>query len=152
MLFEFFIQDVNVYIRFDIDNAKSSNRTHYYFIIELQPTCDFIGIVGYSLVGEEMNIRGVTGASVEIEYYLLEKYWHKGYMSEALKKLLTFAFEENSVRKAFAVCQIENVKSENVMVKCGMYKSAEQPEQKVYNGVLKERLKYELISDNYFRV
>lgn len=99
-----------------------------------------------------MNIRGVTGASVEIEYYLLEKYWHKGYMSEALKKLLTFAFEENSVRKAFAVCQIENVKSENVMVKCGMYKSAEQPEQKVYNGVLKERLKYELISDNYFRV
>ena len=38
------------------------------------------------------------------------------------------------------------------MVKCGMYKSAEQPEQKVYNGVLKERLKYELTSDNYFRV
>jgi ribosomal-protein-alanine N-acetyltransferase len=73
-------------------------------------------------------------------------------MSEALKKLLTFAFEKNSVRKAFAVCQIENVKSENVMVKCGMYKSAEQPEQKVYNGVLKERLKYELTSDNYFRV
>ena len=97
------ISDVNEYIRFYIDNAKSSNRT-YYFIIELQPTCDFIGIVGYSLVGEEMNIRCVTGASVEIEYYLLEKYWHKGYMSEALKRLLKFAFEENSVQKAFAVC------------------------------------------------
>lgn len=108
-----------------------------------------MGIVGYSLVGEEENIRGISGTLVEIEYYLLEKYWHKGYMSEALKRLLTFAFEENSVQKAFAICQIENAKSKKVMIKCGTYKSAEQPEPKVYNGVLKERLKYELTSDTY---
>lgn len=146
------ISDVNEYIKFYIDNAKSSNRTHYYFIIELQSTHEFAGIIGYAFVGEEVSIRGITGALVEIEYYLLEKYWHKGYMSEALKKLLKFAFEENGVQKAFAICQTENVKSEKVMVKCGMYKSAEQPEAKVYNGEPKERLKYELTSDNYFRV
>jgi hypothetical protein len=30
------------------------------------------------------------------------------------------------------------------MIKCGMYKSAIQPEPKFYNGVLKENIRYEI--------
>ena len=145
------ISGVEDYIKFHVENAKSSNRTHYYYIIELQETRDFLGIIGYSFV-EDINMNGIFGWVMELEYYLLEEYWNKGYMSEALKAILSLAFEQNHAIKIFAQCHKDNIKSEKVMIKCGMYKSAKQPEPKVYNGVLKENVRYELTADNYVRL
>jgi RimJ/RimL family protein N-acetyltransferase len=48
------ISGIEDYIKFHVENAESSDRTHYYFVIELQSTRDFIGIIGYSFV-EKMN-------------------------------------------------------------------------------------------------
>jgi len=135
---------VEDYIKFHTENAKSANRTHYYFVIELQETFDFIGIIGYSFV-EEINLNGIVGSVMELEYYLLEEYWNKGYMTEALKKVISVAFENGHTLKLFAQCHKENVKSENVMIKCGMYKSEIQPQPKAYNGVFKENVRYEII-------
>ena len=140
------ISDVEHYIKFHTENAKSSNRTHYYFAIELQVPRDFVGIIGYSFV-EEINIRGIAGWVMELEYYLLEEHWGKGYMTEALKKIISLAFETNNVIKIFAQCRKDNIKSEKVMIKCGMYKSEKQPEPRIYNGVLKEPIRYELTAD-----
>ena len=149
------ISDVEDYIKFHLENALSSNRTHYYYVIELQESREFIGSIGYAFV-EKININGIDGAVVELEYYLLEEYWNKGYMPEALKKIILSAFdefdenEENNgpnVLKIFAQCHKDNPRSEKVMIKCGMYKSAKQPEPKLYNGVLKENVRYELVAN-----
>ena len=137
---------IEEYIKFHLENRKSSNRTHYYFCIELQETCKFLGMIGYSFV-EEDNIDGITGATMEVEYYLLEEHWGNGYMSEALKKIITVAFENNHARKIFAQCHKDNSRSEKVMIKCGMYKSANQPAPKIYNGVLKENVRYEIVAE-----
>jgi len=143
--------DVEDYIRFHLQNAASSNRTHHYFIIELRETREFLGSVGYSFV-EETEINGVTGPVMELEYYLLEAHWNRGYMTEALKRILTLAFEKNHARKIFAQCHRENVKSENVMIKCDMKKSAIQPKPKAYNGVFKENVRYEMTADDFMRL
>ncbi|MCL2517852.1 MAG: GNAT family N-acetyltransferase [Oscillospiraceae bacterium] len=145
------ISDVESYIKFHMENAKSSNRTHYYYVMELQKTREFIGSIGYSFV-EETMINGISGWVMELEYYLLEEHWNKGYMTEALRKIISSAFEKDNILKIFAQCRKDNVKSENVMIKCGMYKSAKQPEHKMYNGVLKEPVRYELTADSYVRV
>jgi len=141
------ISYVEAYIKFYIENAQSSNRTHYYFVIELQETYDFIGIIGYSFV-EEIN----DGSVMELEYYLLEEYWNNGYMTEALKKVIALAFEDGNVLKLFAQCHKDNVKSENVMIKCGMHKSEIQPRPKAYNGVLKENVRYEMTASDYRKI
>jgi RimJ/RimL family protein N-acetyltransferase len=145
------ISDVENYIKFHLDIAESSNRTHYYFIIELKETRRFLGIVGYGFT-EQININGVTGPVMELEYYLLEEHWNKGYMPEALKKVISIAFEETHVMKIFAQCHKTNPRSERVMIKCGMYKSAEQPKPKLYNGILKENVRYELTAENYIKI
>jgi len=137
------ISDVEKYIDFHIKNNASSTRTHYYYVIELQETCEFLGMIGYSFA-EEIVIDGITGALMELEYYLLEEHWNKGYMPEALKKILAAAFEDKGVIKVFAQCHKDNPRSERVMIKCGMNKSAIQPAPKMYNGVLKENVRYEL--------
>jgi Acetyltransferases, including N-acetylases of ribosomal proteins len=137
------ISDVENYIDFHIKNAVSANRTHYYYVIESAQTREFLGSIGYSFV-EEAAINGKNGVVMELEYYLLEKHWGNGYMTEALKKVTSLAFESGKVVKIFAQCHIENKKSENVMIKCGMRKSAIQPKPKNYNGVLKVNVRYEL--------
>ncbi|MCL2546425.1 MAG: GNAT family N-acetyltransferase [Oscillospiraceae bacterium] len=142
------ISDVDKYIKFHLENAQSLNRTHYYFVIKTQATLDFVGIIGYSFV-ENININGTGGSAMELEYYLLKEHWRKGYMTEALRKVISLAFENNTIIKIFAQCHIENKQSEKVMIKCNMYKSAKQPKPKAYNGVLKENIRYELSADNY---
>jgi RimJ/RimL family protein N-acetyltransferase len=68
-------------------------------------------------------------------------------MPEALKKIISVAFEKDDVLKIFAQCHKDNPRSERVMIKCGMYKSANQPAPKMYNGVLKENIRYEITAD-----
>ena len=144
------ICDVEDYIKFHLENAVSPNRTHFYYVIELQETRNFIGTIGYAFV-EEIEINGVVGWVMELEYYLLEEYWDKGYMTESLEKIISLAFENNNIIKIFAQCHKDNPKSEKIMIKCGMYKSAQQPEPKLYNGVLKDPIRYELTADNYVK-
>jgi len=145
------VADVEDYIRFHLQNAASSNRTHHYFIIALRETREFLGSIGFSFV-EETELSGVTGPVMELEYYLLEEHWGRGYMTEALKRILALAFEKNHALKIFAQCHVENLKSENVMIKCGMKKSAIQPKPKAYNGVFKENVRYELTADDFMRM
>jgi len=137
------ISDIENYIKFHLENAKSSNRTHYYFTIQSKEHNEFLGMIGYANV-EKTCINDIAGWIAEFEYYLLEAHWNKGYMTEALKKAISFAFANKNILKVFAQCHKSNPKSENVMIKCGMYKSATQPMPKLYNGVLKENVRYEL--------
>jgi len=139
------ISDMDNYINFHIENAQAVSRTHYYYVIELQETYEFVGSIGYSFV-EETCINGISGSVMELEYYLLEEHWNKGYMTEALTKIISSAFENDSINKIFAQCHKDNHKSEKVMIKCGMVKSDNQPPPKNYNGVLKENIRYEVIS------
>jgi len=134
---------VESYINFHMENAKSSDRTHYYYVIELQETHEFVGSIGYAFV-ENAGINGVEGCVTELEYYLLEKHWNNGYMTEALKKIISSAFERGDMVKIFAQCHTDNHRSEKVMVKCGMRRSEKQPAPKFYNGTLKTNVRYEL--------
>lgn len=142
------IADVEKYIQFQMDNASSSFRTHYFFMIELQETGEFLGLIGYSFV-EDMTLNGKKGHIMEFEYYLLEKHWGKGYMTEALKKTIAVAFKDRSVVKVFAQCHTTNAKSEKVMIKSGMRKSPIQPKPKAYNGIFMENVRYELTADGH---
>jgi len=142
------ISDVDDYIAWYLDNAASANRTHYFTVIELRETHEFLGIVGYSFV-EEMNENGLQGAVMEFEYYLLESHWGKGYMTEALRKVMETAFTSKHAVKLFAQCHKDNPGSENVMQKCGMVLSAIQPKPKDYFGVIKENVRYEITADKY---
>ena len=142
------VSDVEDYIKFHTENALSSNRTHYYYVIELQKSRTFLGSIGYSFV-EIAVINGTSGSVMELEYYLLEEHWNKGYMTEALKKVIPLAFKTDNVIKIFAQCHKDNPKSENVMIKCGMHKSEKQPKPKLYNDELKENVRYEITTNDY---
>lgn len=59
-------------------------------------------------------------SKAELGYVISNKYWNKGYMTEALRKILRFGFETMELERIEARCFVENIASERVMQKCGM--------------------------------
>jgi ribosomal-protein-alanine N-acetyltransferase len=88
-------------INYILNDAKSADRTHYYFIIELKSTKAFIGTVGYAVIGTAETASG-DKTEVEIEYFLSEDYRNVGYATEALTGILKYAFENKRIQKASA--------------------------------------------------
>lgn len=56
----------------------------------------------------------------EIGFILTKEYWNQGIMSEAVKKLIQFGFEEMELNRIEARCHENNIASARVMEKVGM--------------------------------
>ncbi len=73
------------------------------------------------------------------------KFWGKGYTTEALQRVLEFAFSEDNVYRVSTGCLAENAGSERVMQKCGMIREAEHIDYEWHDGKMKTRLEYRLL-------
>lgn len=67
-----------------------------------------------------MIIARVNAEKWELGYVLARAYWRQGYMTEALKAIITWALKEKDIHRVWAVCDIENLASARVMEKIGM--------------------------------
>ena len=72
-----------------------------------------IGTCGFTKIDNENN-------SVEIGYIINPKFWGNGYATEAVKRILQFAFEELNVNRVEAKFMFGNEASLAVMEKSGM--------------------------------
>ena len=57
---------------------------------------------------------------VEIGYGMARSHWSKGYMTEALRTVIDWAFTQPEIFRAQAICDIENIGSARVMEKVDM--------------------------------
>jgi len=127
-----------------IDELLSKNRKLYSFIIENKVTNEFIGEIGYTVMKNTPY-----GKLVHLGYFILEEYWNKGFVTEALKRILEYAFVENNVYRIHTGCFKENIGSERVMQKCGFTKEAEFKEYALHEGKLKDRVEYRLLKTEW---
>jgi len=127
-----------------LKDSESENRKLYFFHMELKGSKEQVGSVGYTVIDETS-----AGKIVHLGYFSYPKFWGKGYMSEAVKRVLEFAFAENSVDKVMTGCLTENAGSEHVMLKNGMVKEAEYKDYELHDGKLKTRVEYRLLRDEW---
>jgi len=62
----------------------------------------------------------LPNSRAEIAYALSRKYWRKGYMTEAVREVITFGFRTMELNRIEARCKIKNIASARVMEKVGM--------------------------------
>ena len=86
-------------------------------------TDTLVGTIGYMDYNEE-------NATVEVGYSLAKWMWNGGYMTEALRRVISYTFEAMDINRIEAQHELENASSGRVMEKCGMIKE----------GVLRQRL------------
>jgi RimJ/RimL family protein N-acetyltransferase len=69
-----------------------------------------------------IEIVNIEQSGVQLGYVLARQFWGNGYMTEALKTIIDWAFDQNDIYRVWAVCDIENTASARVMVKAGLEK------------------------------
>ena len=127
-----------------ISDMSSPNRKFYFLHIELKDSHEQVGSIGYTVLDDTP-----VGKIVHLGYFSYPKFWGKGYMSEALKKILEFAFSQNDVYRVTTGCLAENKGSERVMQKSGMIKEAEHKDYEWHDGKMKPRLEYRLLRSEW---
>lgn len=88
-------------------------ENYYHWAITLKKNKKVIG--GISVVKIDDNAR-----KAEIGYCIGNDYWHQGYTSEAMARVIKFLFEEVDCNRIEAYHDINNVNSGKVMIKCGL--------------------------------
>lgn len=127
-----------------ITDSTNTDRTKYFFAIELADSGEFVGIIGYTVM---QNTQ--VGKIVHAGYFILPEYHGKGYTTEALQELLRFAFEDNDVYRFQTGCFAENRPSERVMQKCGLIRESYRKECAWHDGRLKDRVSYRLLKSEW---
>lgn len=127
-----------------LQDMKEVNRNYYFFHMELKQSHQQIGSIGYTVT----DVTPV-GKLVHMGYFIYPEFWGKGYTTEALQRVLEYAFLEDDVYRVTTGCLAENVGSEKVMIKCGMIKEAEHVDYEWHDGEMKTRLEYRLLRDEW---
>jgi RimJ/RimL family protein N-acetyltransferase len=69
-----------------------------------------------------IEITSIDQTGINLGYVLAKAYWGNGYMTEALRKIIEWALDQNDVYRVWAICDTENNASTRVMEKAGMQK------------------------------
>ncbi len=94
------------------------------FAITLKDSGRMIGTIGFMWINTDYQ-------SGEVGYSLSREYWNRGIMTEALKEVVRFGFEDLKLNRIEAQHEISNPASGKVMAHAGMQ----------YEGTLRQRLK-----------
>lgn len=93
--------------------ARYDADDFYQWGIELVETGELVGTI--SVVGIDESIE-----AVEIGYCLGRAWWGRGIMTETLRRVMAFFFDEAGANRVCAKHDVNNPASGAVMAKCGM--------------------------------
>ena len=127
-------------------DRESGHRQYYFLHMEIKETHEQVGSIGYTVVDDTP-----VGKIVHLGYFTYPEFWGKGYTSEALGKVLEYAFTEDNVYRVTTGCLKENAGSERVMQNNGMIKEAEHVDYEWHDGRMKTRLEYRLLKKEWER-
>ena len=127
-----------------LEDMNSPERKYYFLHMERKEDHQQVGSIGYTVTD-----RTPAGKLVHLGYFTYPEFWGKGYTSEALGKVLEFAFTQDNVYRVTTGCLAENRGSERVMQKNGMIREAEHKEYEWHDGKMKDRLEYRLLKKEW---
>lgn len=121
---------------------KIVNNTGINWGITIKGNPKIIGIIGHYKIQPE-NHRS------EIGYMMLPETSGKGYMSEAIKAVLTYGFDYLNLHSIEAVIDPDNVASEKILQKIGFVKEAHLLENELWEGKFWDSVIYSLLRRNF---
>lgn len=88
----------------------------------------------------------------EIGYVLNQKYWGKGYMTEAVSKVIEIGFEYLNLERIVIRHNVENIRSKRVIQKLGLvYEGIQRSSSVNSNGKRCDVAVYSILKDEYLK-
>jgi len=128
-----------------INEASFGEKRMKYFWGIFLKDGTYLGEIGYTVV----SIDHLNNKCVNLGYFIYKDYWNKGYVSEAVKEVLHFAFNIDNVVKIETGCLIDNVYSERIMIKLGFNKESHKKKSRWLNGKWIDRVEYGFTKEQY---
>ncbi len=123
--------------------AQNSNpQASYIFCLDLVETNQFIGLIA-------LNMGKPNYKTAEVWYKIHLNYWNKGYTTEALTKLLDFAFNNLELHRIEAGCEVENIASIKVLEKVGMIREGRKRKKLPIRGEWKDNYFYAILEEDF---
>lgn len=129
---------------FAIREGEKEQREKFFLVIADGKNGSYMGGIGYEILS-----RCPLGAQVEIGYFLSPKHRGRGYVSEALRALMEFAFTKGGVYRINGTCITDNIASARVMEACGMIREGERVGIQWHIDSLRSRYLYRLLKDEW---
>ncbi len=146
---------VATYVLWDQHRTQEDSRRYLAYMIEKYTRSDvgewgivhkkdgkFIGTCGY-MWWNTLHCRA------EIGYALSRKYWNRGLMTEAVRRVLKFGFEKMELNRVEARCMPGNGASEKVMKKVGMKYEGLMRKQAFASGTFHDLKMYAILREEY---
>lgn len=127
-------------IRKYIENTQKSD--YYRWAVILRESGECVGQAAFFLVSTD-------NALCEIEYCIGRRWQNKGYISEAVREILRFAFEDAGFNRVQISCRSNNLPSKKVIEKCGFIYEGSLRKYFKYRGEFCDRLYYGILADEY---
>lgn len=115
------------------------------FAVRLKGNSKIIGGVGY-----DVTAKTPLGRIGHMGWFILPEYQNKGYITEAAKRALEYAFNEDDCIRITTGCYKENIPTQKVMEKVGFIFEAERIKAQYHDGEMKDRLEYAINKDEFF--
>ena len=88
---------------------------------------------------------------IEAAYELGQKWWNQGIMTEAVKGVIDFFFNEVGFNRIYANHASENPASGRVMQKCGMTYEGTMRQACICNNGLFDKVNYAILAEDYLK-
>jgi len=120
----------------------------YRFCLALKETGKMIGGIGYTIavntpVGKVADPMG---------WFVAPEHQNKGYITEAAKKLLEYAFLQDNCIRVVTACFKENTPTQKVMAKLGFRKEAEKLNAMWLDGQMRDRVEFAINKNEFARM
>lgn len=103
--------DINIAIKWLSSLADEKTEWNWGFVLKKSGK-----LIGSGSIGEDKLMDGYWGIGYNIRYDC----WNKGYTTEAMKAIISFAHNELGVNKVCSDHAVDNPASGRVMEKCGL--------------------------------
>ncbi|WP_156854822.1 GNAT family N-acetyltransferase [Oceanobacillus sp. AG] len=130
------LQDTEAFLNFVLGRYEKGEIAPW--AIEYKPNSEMIGTIDF------VNWKPASRVA-EIGYVLHRDYWGKGLMTEAVKRVIQFGFEQMNLVRIEAVCLPENVGSYRVMEKAGLQYEGTLRKARVIKGRNRDIKMYAII-------
>jgi ribosomal-protein-alanine N-acetyltransferase len=123
-------------------NGKIAENTDINWAVCIKNTDKIIGFMGFYRTQPE-NFR------TEIGYMILPEYEGNGYVTEAVKTMLNYAFNTVGFHSVDAVIDPDNIGSEKVLLKNGFRKEAHFIENEYFDGKFWDSVHYGMLKKEF---
>jgi len=132
-------EETKDYIRRTILNKQEQPRRNYKFALVRKTDKRLIGQCSLiSIINPEHGEAGIV-------YAINRSFWNQGYMTEAVKSVLNFGFNELGLHRIYATLAPDNFVSVRLLEKVGMRREGHLKEHKYIKGQWRDSLLYAIL-------